>query len=137
MMPMKYYICEKCGMSFTGKTSEKDYKQHRIDHTMGKEFSNIHPVTGEPIEKPIIPETKPTSPPVAPEKPVLVQRPTPLILKYRYEGKCERCGSDIKTIEVVLSDENHVIVAYCIKEDKQILQQKVIPITKQTKGGGL
>ena len=54
----------------------------------------------------------------------------PLHLEYKYEGECPQCHDKVKTIEVDVG-EHSLIVAYCVRDDKKLLQQTVIPIANQ------
>ncbi len=54
----------------------------------------------------------------------------PLTLKYQYVGQCPICRGDVKSIEVELGKKN-LMIAYCIRDDKKLLQTEVIPIKEQ------
>lgn len=105
----------------------------------------VHEMTGHPR-----PERElPPSPPVTPSKtelagttgnvptvveappPVDVQAPLmPLRLQYKWEGQCEKCRENVKTIEVDLGEKN-MIIAYCPRDDTKWEQEMVIPIKEQ------
>ena len=128
--PAKIYrsfICEKCG--FDAKSHE-EYRQHKIDHTSGKEF----PVKGvEPIEpiKPIPSEVKAEAPwnkgakSILPATPNLIQ---PITLKYLFTGTCPTCNSEVETIPLdvdVNKQKQFVIVCWCSTCKKNIQQRMV------------
>jgi hypothetical protein len=54
----------------------------------------------------------------------------PMKLKYKWEGQCPNCRDDVKTIEVEVG-EHSLIIAYCVRCDNKLQQQKVIPIPLQ------
>lgn len=129
---IKTFLCEKC--SFEAK-SDQDYKQHRIDHNLGKEFKPyMHPVTGEPVEAidTIQPENKP-----AVEAPVMPQKGlksvgstniTPITLKYIFEGTCPVDNNRIETIPLDIEIEKNkkfVVIAWC-NNCKKNIQQRVV-----------
>lgn len=51
-------------------------------------------------------------------------------LTYRYEGYCPECRESMHTIEVEAGEYN-IVTAYCVKCQKQLAQDIVIPILKQ------
>jgi hypothetical protein len=109
------------------KAHEMTGHQTRPDKVLPVDPRGDHPSATElkagkvPVKKP---DTLPP-PPVDPEQP-----PKPLKLQYAWTGQCPTCRDSVKTIEIEMGGHN-VIVAYCVRCDKKLLQQQVIPITSQ------
>jgi len=54
--------------------------------------------------------------------------PKPIVLKYKYEGKCPTCQREVDTIKVEMSKDEHVMIAFCNFCKIQPKQTKVKPI---------
>ena len=54
----------------------------------------------------------------------------PPVLAYKWIGRCTKCGRELQTIIVELT-EKQAIIAYCENCHAQRAEQKVIPIAKQ------
>lgn len=119
---MATFLCEKCGKE---SISQEEYKQHKIDHQLGKADLGVHPVTGEPI----MDDYKVTVTPAGETKPVEVPKPVkperkPVKLKYMWEGNCPKCGKHVDTLEIDVSGK-HFCLAYCTA-DKETLETREV-----------
>lgn len=74
--------------------------------------------------------------PSATEKPASQTAPVvqtkPIVLKYKFEGECQKCNKEVETIEVK-GVEINAMVAYCSNCKSQFTQVNVIPLEKQFK----
>lgn len=128
----KSWLCEKCAAEFK---TDAEYKQHKVDHMLGKlTDKKIDPIAG-PIE-----ETSAQAPVVASTPQQKAQAPwnsgdvkptpklsDPIMLKYIYTGTCP-CGAAIETIPLdidVDKQKKYVVIAWCPVEKKNIQQRMV------------
>lgn len=133
---MKTVICQQCNTVFS---SEEDFETHK---------QSGHQTPGTPIDVPppvLAPGTTPEEfaaqvarieakkrqpstlipmPTTAPATPQEVK------LTYKYVGTCPTCNELVKTLEMDLNSK-HFVVAFCVKEDKQLESREVIKLYKE------
>lgn len=132
--------CEKCG--FTTEDLEI-YRQHRVDHALGK-VNDALPVPTKPTEIAFIPKVEetteiPTPPsksakeileekkqpsPQQPPKQAVKPATQPVRLRYKYEGVCKKCGNEVETLYLDV-EEKYVVVAFCNSCHEQIMSRPV------------
>lgn len=118
-MPTKMeYLCMFCskGEDLVKFTSRAEWLAHMDKHKKGG-----LEVIGKPKEDNV--EMPP--PPKEEQLP-----PKPIRLKYLYEGECDVCHIPVDTIEVELYNQ-YIVIAYCSRDKKTIIQTPVISIKEQ------
>ena len=139
-------LCEKCGEHIP----DSQFRKHKIEHQLGKLDAEplINPATGKPDGEPMTPPDfikgeiknnkealqdksaidglKPAT--VVPVKGIETKEP--ITIRYVMTGTCPTCNESVKTIELKgLPDKDKTtVVAYCLKEDKNIQQRIVAKI---------
>ena len=128
---MRSFTCEKCGRELP---NGEEYKKHKIDHTLGKEFPEIDPVSGEVKPDPNQPQETPVQP-VEPPKPTNTHqwpsKSEPISLKYIFTGTCPNCSTSVETIPLdvdVEKQKKHVVICWCSKCHKNIQQRNVVKL---------
>ena len=94
-------------------------KQEWLDHLAAHKEGTIQP---------------PKPPKEEPEETAAPQEASlkPIVLKYKYEGQCDKCGKEIDTIQIeFLKNIESMMVAYCSNCKIQFVNQSVIPIQAQ------
>ena len=134
-------MCERCAQNIP----DSQFKKHKIEHQLGK-LDDAEPVNpaGEPLKPPefikgeiknnqeglqdrsAIHGSKPAT--VVPVKDTETKEP--ITIRYVMTGTCPTCNESVKTIELKgLPDKDKTtVVAYCLKEDKNIQQRIVAKI---------
>lgn len=109
----KSWLCEKCGHE---STTHDEYKQHKVDHQLGK-------ITDKPEEE------IPTPPPKLEPKPMEVQPKgdpdrKPIQLTYVFTGNCPTCGKHVETLELDVGND-HFCIAFCTACREKRAERKV------------
>jgi len=128
---VRSFVCEKCGMEMK---SNEEYKQHRIDHTLGKPMPEVDPVSGEVKPDPNQPEQASVQPVVPPKPHTTASWPSksePITLKYIFTGTCPNCSTPVETIPLdvdVEKQKKHVVICWCPQCHKNIQQRNVVKL---------
>lgn len=61
----------------------------------------------------------------------VIEKPTPIVLEYKFSGGCATCGQPVSTLSFDIEGGLYM-VAYCDFCKKQLQSKKVIPIDQQS-----